>query len=307
MSMWPTTFWPEEFWPEGFWDGSSPVPGIPSTDASGAGQLVTLVTIEWASGVARYAIASEDHVVGGDTFIAQAAIAVDVPEVHGGVDPELCRLRMDASLSPAPQMAVGRYYPAWLTVEEVDPSDEDTRRVLFHGRVKRYRGNDGGRAAVALLEVTSVKEMLDVPLGVIADVTCDNTLGGPACKVDLSGSSPVGAVNYREVGTLGLTISGRVVTCDDVAVTGKPDRWWHRGTVTVNGHSITIIDWESGEVFTLARRPPDDWAGASAVFTVGCDGTLSRCQSPFDNVENFNALGIAMLDRHPQLEVSNDT
>jgi hypothetical protein len=140
------------------------------------------------------------------------------------------------------------------------------------------------------LEVASFKSRLMIPLGLPANVQCVWTLGGRGCFISVP----------QETGTM-TVIAGKIVTI--TGLSGRADRFWHRGYVVKNGCRILIRDWVNGTSFTLTKEPPADWTGASVQVFAGCDKTIQTCRARFSNEEHFGGFGYAIPAYSPNYEL----
>ena len=169
--------------------------------------------------------------------------------------------------------------------------------VLHAGRLARTVRNPGGRTSTVLLESTSMKAELSLPLGLPANHLCVWTLGGRGCRIDLEPQTQPGVL-------ASITGSGK-----DAAITGLPlrtGRFWQRGYLEHEGLRIGIQDWidTSPTRFILRDQPPADWIGDVVSVIPGCDKSIETCRSRWANEARFGGFGYAMPPYDPTYETA---
>lgn len=265
-------------------------------DTSSASRVCALVEFRWGtSASARYAVYTDNVTAGGNLYSAKPAIEINYGTVGGGTKDEPYSIRVPADLLPVTNMRRKKWYPTVCRIYECDPSSPDATLVLRRkSDVSRATENPAGRTDLVELELRSLKSRLDVKLSLMADVTCNWTLGDSHCR------KPLGPL--QESGTLSA-ISDRLVT-----ITGLPAKsagYWELGTIKRLGYEISIRRWETGDVFELFNAPPDEWLNQTVTLLPGCPGTLEVCRSRFDNERRFSGFGLAMPDYNPQFEIGD--
>lgn len=175
--------------------------------------------------------------------------------------------------------------------EQVAGSDGSPVQVLtlFRGRIFEAARNDGGRMGWVRFKARSLKQRLEIPLGIPATDQCPWQLGGRGCGVAIT----------PESGTL-TVVSGKTVTITGLA--GHVNRYWNRGYISRLGHQIMIRDWLSGTSFELAAEPPADWVGQAVTVVPGCDKSKDTCNTVWGNLANFGGIGLGIPIRHPSFE-----
>ncbi|MFG0318406.1 MAG: phage BR0599 family protein, partial [Planctomycetota bacterium JB042] len=161
--------------------------------------------------------------------------------------------------------------------------------VIFLGRLGKCAKNEKGEQELARLEMKSWKSLLtEVQLGISATPYCAWTYGDKNCKeTPTDDDGTVDSIDGTEVVISGLP--------------GRPDRFYHKGSVRKGGVWIDIRKWVSGTTFLLSRRPPSDWDSADVVVRSGCDGKLKTCRDVHDNESEFGGSGKKMPNYHPSI------
>jgi hypothetical protein len=167
-----------------------------------------------------------------------------------------------------------------------------TTMTLFNGEVSIGRRNVGGRSGVFEFELITTKDAVEATSGIPIFEECDNVFGDEfTCGFDFSSK-----IQTRTA----LAISGNLVTLS--ANLPLVQVQWIQGSASAFGIRIRILDWNGADQLLLAERPPVDWIGASLELAPGCDGALTTCFSIYNNVRQFNGLGIGTPDYHPIFE-----
>lgn len=265
-------------------------------DINPATRMCALVEFLWGtSAAARFAVYTDNVTAGGDLFSAKPAIEIDYGTIGGGSKDEPYSIRVPANVAPVNTMRRKKWYPTVCKIYECDPSDPDNTLVLRRrADVGQATENPAGRADLIELALKSLKARLDVKLSLLADVTCNWTLGDRWCKVPLGPLQQVGTISA--IDDTFVTISG---------LPARPAGYWELGTIKRLGYEISIRQWETGDVFELFNSPPDEWVGQTVTVLPGCPGTIEVCRSVYDNEHRFSGYGIDMPDYHPQFEVGD--
>lgn len=195
--------------------------------------------------------------------------------------------------------------PVYVRVWEVqNPGEGDeVLMLLFRGRLSRAVRNYGGQGGRTMLEFSTPKVRLGVPLGMQANHHCVNIFGddsrdsgnpGTQCTIDLSGLSSTGTVT---------AIQGKRLSLSGVTTPGGRARYWHKGSVEIGGTRIQIREWTSASPahFHLANFPPQEWDGQIVTLYPGCDLSIATCRE-WSNEDNFNGFGIEIPSRNPTYE-----
>jgi len=175
--------------------------------------------------------------------------------------------------------------------EKLEGTEGQPTRVLklFRGRVTRVTRNYQNPERV-LIEVLTIKQRIDMPLGIPANPQCAWVFGGRQCRVVVPTSE--GTVDG---------IDGKTITI--TGLDAVSDRTWHRGYVQRNGLRILIREWVSGTAFELVREPPADWDGEDVTVFAGCDKSIETCRARWDNEANFGGFGYAIPAYSPNWEL----
>lgn len=277
--------------------------------AKEAYQLVELVS---GSGSAYYTDWTSDVPFNGNDYISTPEIKVTPPENDGIFSNKSCDIELplvsgnSQNDTLAERISNGQpHAPVTVICREIvrptvaGPSQNIN--TFFVGQVSRARRHIRGLQNRIQVKCTSIKARIEtVALGVAADITCDNLVGDARCKIDLG-------INDRRVPVVVASINGRELTIQaNATVSGKADRFFHRGFAEHQGLNIGIREWRSADPlkFELVRQAPAHWVGASIVVVVGCDGSIETCRTRHNNESNFNGTGYGMPAYHPSFEDS---
>lgn len=250
---------------------------------------------------------------GQDTagYTSTEGLEVETPENVGTFSEKEARvvLPMDAFTTRASDGLP--HSPIFLRITEITaglfPGDASHQLVLFNGRVERsVRNFEGANNSVAFFALP-IKSKLDVPLGLQCLHTCIWSLFRNACGNGRAEASHRIFDQIEAIDGAEITVNALSALCSPVSPGGNVDRYWERGYVEKDGLQIGIRIWKLTDptVFVLRRRPPSDWlmAGVGSIkFVPGCHKTIQDCRDVWDNEENFNGLGYAMLPYNPLFE-----
>ncbi len=178
----------------------------------------------------------------------------------------------------------GRYDRAEVRQWLVDWQDPQSRVQVFRGNLGEIRR---GSAAFEV-ELRSLSEALNQPVGRAYVPECDRILGDAKCGVDL------GVAGRREaVEVLAVTSARRFAfTPIPAAQTG----WFNRGHVRwLTGANAGMISLIKTDVSGVEARSIETWeelrspvvAGDQAELLAGCDKRAQTCADKFDNLVNF--------------------
>jgi hypothetical protein len=195
--------------------------------------------------------------------------------------------------------------PVYVRVWEVqDPGEgTETLLLLFRGRLARATRNPGGQGGRCMLEFSSPKARMSVPLGMQANHHCINTFGDDSADTGSPGNQcTINVSPLAATGTVGA-ISGKTLTLLSVSTPGGRTRYWHKGSVEFNGTRIQIREWVSSAptLFHLVNFPPADWSGEVVTIWPGCDKGIGTCRE-WANEGNFNGFGMEIPSRNPVYE-----
>lgn len=266
-------------------------------------QLLLLTNVVTSEVLGAYTNLDSDYPFESNTFTSVTDLEIVRGENSGTLEasPWEFRIRMvDAFLSTA---SSGLPVP-WIRAEVIEITKGSGGSVStlrpFRGYLTHTKRNpSGARDYVGLIARNSKALLEGATLGTSAMHTCVNTLGDLDCKVDMTSLPNIVTVTLS-------TIVGRLVTLASL-MTGRPDRFYERGSLTVDGLEIRIREWRNEvegdrlEVW-LAETPPTSWVGATASLRAGCSKDKEACDTLHANLDNFKGVGYAMPPYHPVYE-----
>lgn len=256
--------------------------------------IVPLVAFQWGDGYAhveRFAGHTDDVITNGGaiTWHSEPLLDVDLGSQHGGAQDEPVQIVIPVSRMPVAHLV--RPYahaPVQVVIQEVDPSVNESRRTMFMGWVQSVKRGHLGADRLALVEVVGWKSHLESPLGIQCNSSCTWGFGDHNCLYDIA--------------AIQQTLTVTSVTATQITAPGLDgSQKWYRGTVAYDGLEIAVALEKDGDVLTLDRLPPPEWAGVEALFTPGCDKKIQTCKF-YGNEHRFVALGIKMPNYQPQFE-----
>ncbi|MEM8851735.1 MAG: DUF2163 domain-containing protein [Pseudomonadota bacterium] len=180
-------------------------------------------------------------------------------------------------------LRAGRWDAAGVEIWLVNWADLDQRELLFRGTFGEISWGDGAFG----VELRSLTEALNTPMGRVFQSRCDAILGDRRCGVELG---PLFAIEAE----IEAIKDGRVLTVPQLREFSP--KWFERGTVIVlDGAAIglkerikidrTRDDGRQIELWSSLRAPllPGDRVRIEA----GCDKTADTCRHKFNNFINF--------------------
>ena len=260
-----------------------------------------------------------EHEPGGRS---DAGIFESKPEIEFDLPPQSGTLRNRAAKIIMPRDAFtelvrfnGQTGPVTMWVwERLRSPDVDangvlqTQLLLFRGRVTRLRNNYRGRSGSVYLEAKSWKDRMDFPINRgLVQHQCIHSFGGFGCRQNHATNPPGINLDVLRVNGNITGIEGKYIISSASDIINKPDDYWIKGTVNVNGTEIGISRYKASDPtrLQLYRPPPADWLNVAAVFTPGCDklyeGSGHGCEF-WNNQQNFCGPGIAVPEYYPPLE-----
>lgn len=245
---------------------------------------------------ARYTDWNEEYVGG---YAPTPSMVVKWPENSGTFDERTLNIELPLDSFTDPASSGVAHAPMFVTVQEITRAltggPQATNLVPFKGRVDRVIRNYQGRANRVLFKCLPRKSRLDLPLGLPCNHHCVWTLFGPGCFLSSAGKTALALVD---------SIDGKVLTSSAGSITGRPDKWWHRGYAKYDGLRIGIHNWSLSDPTKLYMReqPPASWAGKLVTFFPGCDKTIETCRDRHNNEEHFAGVGYAIPAYNPLLE-----
>lgn len=232
------------------------------------------------------------------TYVATPAMEIKIPANNGILDEKTLNLALpwDSWLEEVVNgLALA---PMKISVAEItkpiEGGPQATFRYVFTGKLIRAIKNYQGRLDKAVLQFTTIKSRLDIPLGITANTHCVWTLFRSPCGAN--------SASYNASVTID-DVDGKILTVkSDPNKTGK---YFHRGVMERQGVRISIQDWDASSplTFYLVKAPPTDWV-EDVVLTAyaGCDRTLTTCITRFSQEINFGGIGYKMPSYNPMTQ-----
>ncbi len=257
---------------------------------------VHCVEFTWDINTLRVTNANHDVVTKDGLFTPLPSLEIVLGPWSGGFQEEKTTLEFEVPAAPSmlDDLTGGFVHaPVTVRVSEVTTKDEGPAHTLlyvFYGWVQKAIRNINGRSTAARLELVTIKDRLEFPLGIQANPMCAHRFGDPSCDV------PGGVLS--NVYTVNSIIGHKLI------LTGAPaeaDRFYHRGFVQRKGLNIGIRFWDSGSTIELMKPPPPEWSGNTVTLFQGCDKRLETCQK-WANEIRFLGLGYPMPARNPLYE-----
>lgn len=176
------------------------IPFVNPASLAAKANLANTVQFNWGRGnelvcndnVRGYTDWTSDVGIGPNTFIALPSMAIANFRIHGGTQATPVKIKMPVDMAPMDTLARAfPHAPVRVRIGQVDPDNpNETFRELFVGEVTRVSRARGGRARIVQIDVSSYKERLNFPLGIVADTTCIWNFGDKNCCIPL-GPLPV--------------------------------------------------------------------------------------------------------------------
>lgn len=237
-----------------------------------------------------------------EEYLPDPYLQASPPERGGGLDEEDGSLITGLEYDFVKQATSGRAFaPISIRVFEVlvdklNDVDNDAAVIQWdQGKCPLAQVNPQGSAASVEWTILNPKNTADSIMPLACEDSCINRFGsGKVCEFDIATNTQAGTVTAIVDNV--LTIQG---------LTTVPLEWWPRGAVTLEGVRIEIVDFDGGNEFTLMQLPPIDWEETlplAVSVEPGCNLLRSNC-SMFDQLENFNGLGIRMERRNPLFQL----
>lgn len=263
-------------------------------DQVSAQKYTILVTFQWGQtpSIARYCRWTNDITVGGATYLSEMTLDVKPGENHGGVEDKPWTVTMPARLPLDKLIRPYVWAPVTCTVEEMDPGDDTSRRVIWRGNVSKTIKNAAGFKRLVRAEVSGFKSLLQYPLGIQANQTCAWNLGDKNCCVNLT--------DKRVEATIESIENGTTLIVPTIAVPPGDANYWSFGEARIDGLGVTILDGSQGSgKLVLLELPPPEWIGSLALFTPGCDKLIPTCRKRWNNEQRFGGFGVSIPDYNP--------
>lgn len=233
--------------------------------------------------VLRYTTAQIDITVSGSLYLSGPGLEIsDLASTSGlAVDNlELTILPDDSGTITRADLLTGKWNGAAFEIFEcsyVDPTlGVNTLKVGNTGEVRLDRGK-------FVVEMRSLRQMLQQPVGAVTSKTCRYRLGDANCTVALAG--------YTFAGTVTAVASQQQFTASALAQAAD---YYVEGIVTFTsglntGYSQKCKVFTSGKVFTLSLPMPYTIAiGNTFTAIAGCQKRhLLDCKTKFSNLLNF--------------------
>lgn len=275
-----------------------------SLDIASSGNIAAMITLSWGepSSTVRYIGWTSDLVIGPEVFVSEPLLDISLPDKGIGTRDKDGKLVMPALRSPFDRILTGyRHAPVMLKIEQIDPLNVSTRRVLHIGPLGQSTKNPSGRRGLVSASILGMKSRLqELKVGFSMTTTCQVPFGGTHCRVDSSVWSKSGTV--ESIGTPGR--NSITLTLPTVSVPGAEllDTRFRSGIMDIAGNRLRIKKSYGNRTFDLDVIPPPWSVGQVVTVYAGCDKTLNTCKSVWFNDINFLGLGIKTPDRNPVFE-----
>lgn len=204
-----------------------------------------------------------------------SGLSVDNAEAVGALSSDMITAR---------DISAGRYDDAEIWHWLVNWQDPSQRSLLFRGQLGEIRHGPNAFE----VELRSLSDRLNKPLGRSYLRTCSASLGDVQCGVDINAAGLSLSVDVDRV-TDDKTLY--FPSFDDIS-----DRWFVNGRLVwisgenagAIGHIQRDVTENSHRVIELKNAPAFDVkAGDQARLIAGCDKRASTCKSKFANILNF--------------------
>ena len=256
-----------------------------------------LLTFSWGATptVTRYTSCTNPITIYADTWLPEPSIEVTMDAQHGGAEDKPVKLRM-AIRAPLDTLTSQRSHARIaVTIEEIDPNDVTTRRVVWKGFIAISRRNPNGSSGLVEIDIAGWKHAMNTSMNSwAANTTCNHNFGDQGCCIDRNA--------LAETHTIGA-IAGDVITLTGMT-TPVIANYWRFGDVTVDGLAIMVRDYISGNTVRLLKVPPPAWLGQTAVIRPGCDRTPEMCDTRWHNIKRNSAFGHDIPAYNPLLEAT---
>jgi len=259
-----------------------------------------LVTISWAGTIYRYTNQSQQ--VG--KYISVPNMALRTAQVLGTLDPEVWEIELPFDNLAASLMSPGIKSKARVVLlEQLTDSRLQfaSSSVKHSGVIWKAIHSPKGKRDWMLYSVSNAKQQLDMKPGFSLTETCANTLYKRGCLVNPSLHTFPATVEAFDPTTLTATLSGFPV----------PDflTYFTAGHMELAGTLVGIRFWSllAPSQFQTTQHIPESWIGKEVSLVAGCTRVESVCAGAFNNLKQFNPLGIAVPAYNPQFETGAGT
>jgi hypothetical protein len=265
-------------------------------DRLSTNKLAFLVTYTWgwAPNVARYTSWDNDISHTAETFTSDVTLDFSCEPQHGSVQDATFVVTQSVFTQPLASMV--RPYPhapVRVKLEEVDPEQPTTRRLVFSGEITKTKKNPSGSRNLVQATVSGPRRRIAFPIGIPANTKCPWVFGDRNCCKDVEALHQVGTIS---------SITGSTIVTAGLAPPASPPNYWRWGWVDVDDLVIDVLEYGAGTSIKLKRVPPPEWVGRDdAKFYPGCGKTLDYCRA-WDNEKNFGGIGIKIPAYHPVIE-----
>ena len=237
----------------------------------------------------RFTSCDRDIVLGGNRYVAGPGLDLSEIAYSAGLATDNLELRIlyaDAAITRDDLLA-GRWDNATFSISEVNyERPQDGANLLVNGTT--------GEAKIArnegfTIELRSLKQALQKPVGIVTQKTCRNRLGDARCGVALG---PFTRTNVPVTSV----VSQRVFLASSLTAGSPTTGTGHftEGLVTFTtganaGTSRKIrVHAAAGQIECLAPFTFTVQVGDQFTAVAGCQKRLSDCRDKFGNVLNFN-------------------
>lgn len=253
--------------------------------------IINLLTLEFGTTTLRYASSEYDFV---DTFtwVAHPSMKISAKLQTGGAKNETFSILMGRA---APWINVLTGIPhidIVATIEEVDPADASTRRVLFKGEVGQVKGNEDDKTDKVRITVNGIRAKFEIPFGLPALNSCAWNFGDKSCAIDVVAETHSSVTIVSADGlliTLGTSIAVPRLT---------------KGFLRKDGLLIMIRIQLNTRQVLVVEPIPTSWIGTPVDAVPGCDKQLGTCSGVWDNLSQHGGFGQKIPAYHPVIEES---
>lgn len=270
------------------------MPAENQLDIPAVKQYAILLDVECGTGpdasVTGYAIWDSDIVIGSSLYVAEPRIKVDLPKIDGTAGEQTFIITVPR-IGDFARYGLGEAVPPmWINIDEVDPSDPDTRRRIYRAQVQIASSNPAGRPNQIELTMAGFKNVLgNIALGLRCVESCVWAFGDRQCCIDLTDKTFEAAV---------VSIDGLDVVLGFESGVSLNSSRWGNGTLEYQGLRIRIRS-NSGSHFVTSRQAPASWVGLTVTAINGCDKTIATCRNPWGNEARFGGIGYEMPSYNP--------
>lgn len=268
-------------------------------------KIFTLLTFTYGDlpNIVRYTDQNTEITYGGLVYTPHPGFKITYPEFTGGLNEKPLSIKL-ASNPFLDSLASDEPWPeVQINLSEITESigGSRTEDIRFAGVINHTIRNDKNIKNKIKLVVDSVKNLLDVPLGMVATHQCNNRWGGPTCGFTLSTvTQPVTIV----------CISNTEVIIDVpptyFSASSEFDDEFVKGFFEFDKLKILIRDWNktAPTIFYTNRNPPKSWLNQTINLISGCNLSHRHCLR-WGREEQFTGIGISTPAIFPPIE--NDT